>query len=143
MAYDFCIVTAVKRDGTEYEVLGLLRSLEMIDISMPIYIAVFNHPPAFDLIPELEVCGDLNCNFDTDDGDLEAAVLGNLDKIVKKPYHKILYIDHHLRVYLLPEVTEGVTIAQPSDGISREITPELAAYMRKTLTPDLLKKTGL
>ena len=143
MEYDFCLVTAVKRDGTEYEVLGLLRSLEMLDIQLPVFIAIFNHPPKFDLIQELEVCGDLECLFDVDDEDLEAAVKSNIDQIVKGRYRRIAYVDRRLRVYGVPEVPEGVTTLVPSDMISYKNTDALISYMKATLDPELFNKCNI
>lgn len=143
MEYDFCLVTAVRRDGTEYEVLGLLRSLEMLDIQLPVFIAIFNHPPKFDLIQELEVCGDLECLFDVDDGDLEAAVKNNIDQIVKGRYKRIAYVDHKLRVYGTPDVPDGVTTLVPSDTISHKNADALISYMKATLNPELFSRCNI
>ena len=143
MGYDFAIITSVKNDGTEYNILGLLRSLEMLDINIPVYIACFNHPPKFDLISELEVCGDLICNFDIDDSDLQSATLDYAGKIASKKYKKILYVNHNLRVYKIPDVPDGISIASVGDGIDYCTSDDLKRYMKCTIVPDLLEKCNL
>lgn len=130
------IITSVSKDGSEYNIIGLLRSLELLDINLNIYIGVFSNPPDFDLIQELEVCGNLHYDGTIDDSDLETSTKKYFSNIIGSKYDSIVYIDHCYRLYKIPTFEKGISTITGS----YETTAELEKFMKSSMSPELFEK---
>lgn len=132
---DKAIVTAVVRDGTEYNVIRLLRSLEMIDINMHVFVCLFDTPPKFDLIQELEVCSNLLVNLDIRPDDLQKSTIEFIKPIIGHKYRSILYVDHNKWLTSIPELPQGISVF--SDA--HKMTDDLAQFIKSSVSERLLQ----
>lgn len=138
-ASDSAIITAVKCDGTEYNVLRLLRSLEQLDITLNIYTGVFAHPPGFDLLQELEVSSNLIFDASVNDNDLERCALEYFSDIIGHKFKSILYIDHNDIITKMPLFTPGLSVYKSADIM----TPTLRQFILSSISPELARKVML
>lgn len=133
---DKAIVTAVTRDGTEYNIVRLLRSLELIDINLPTFTCVFWMPPKFDLLQEIEVCSNLLLNLDTTPSDLERDTIEFITPIIGHKYKSILYVDHNKWLTSIPQLPPGISTFDGQHGM----TDALAKFIRTSVNEALLSK---